>query len=135
MALVTWSPTLYVNVKQFDDQHMQLVKMINELHDAVKTGRGNEALGTTLNGLISYTCTHFSDEESLMISHDYPDAAAHEAEHAHLVKIVSELQLKFDSGHAILTFDVLMFLRDWLMGHILVVDKKFGVYLNGIGVS
>ena len=130
-----WTPALSVKVQQFDDQHMVLVEMINALHDAVKAGRGAEILGTTLDGLITYTTTHFGEEEKLMETFSYPDRDEHKAAHENLIKIVQELQQKFTSGQSIVSLDVLMFLRDWLMGHINVVDKKYGAFFNDKGMN
>lgn len=45
MALMTWSSAFSVKIKQFDDQHIKLVNMVNELHDAMKEGKGNEVAG------------------------------------------------------------------------------------------
>ena len=135
MALMTWNPGLSVKIAQFDDQHRQLVDMINALHDAMKAGNSNEVLGTTLDRLVSYTSTHFAAEEQLMAAHDYPDIVVHKAAHEGLIKQVLELQQMFKAGQAILTLDVMMFLRDWLMGHIQIVDKQYGVYFNSKGVS
>jgi hemerythrin len=135
MALMEWNPTLSVKVQQFDDQHQQLLAMINELHDAMIAGKGNEVLGKTLDGLISYTTTHFADEENMMAVYDYPDAVAHKVEHENLIRQVTELQQKFNSGATVMTINVLMFLRDWLMDHIHVTDKKYGAFLNTKGVA
>jgi hemerythrin len=134
MSLMTWSPTLSVNVKQFDDQHIKLVNMLNELYDASKEGKGKEVLGKVLNDLIDYSASHFIDEERLMVEHAYPDMAHHKAIHDNLVKQVIELQQKFTSGQAILTLDVMMFLKDWLVTHIQVTDKKYSAYLNSKGI-
>jgi len=135
MALMAWNTTLSVKVKQFDDQHMKLVDMVNDLHDAMKEGKGNVVLGKILNGLISYTATHFAAEEKLMAQHVYPDAVAHKREHENLVKQVVELQNNFKAGKAILTLDVMMFLKGWLVKHIQGDDRKYGIYLNSKGVS
>lgn len=135
MALMAWNTTLSVKVKQFDDQHMKLVDMVNDLHDAMKEGKGNVVLGKILNGLISYTATHFAAEEKLMAQHAYPDAVAHKREHENLVKQVVELQNNFKAGKAILTLDVMMFLKGWLVKHIQGDDRKYGIYLNSKGVS
>jgi hemerythrin len=134
MALMAWSPTFSVKVKQFDDQHIKLVNMVNELHDAMREGKGKEILGKILNDLITYTATHFKDEEKLLAQHSYPELSQHKAIHETLVKQVLELQAKFKSGQAILTLDVMTFLKDWLVKHIQGDDKKYGVYLNGKGV-
>jgi hemerythrin len=82
--------------------------------------------------LITYTATHFADEEKLMALHSYPELAQHKAIHTELVKQVLELQGKLKSGQAILTLDVMKFLVDWLLKH--GDDKKYGVYLNSKGV-
>lgn len=135
MALMEWNPALSINVKQFDDQHKKLVNMVNDLHDAMKIGKGNEVLGKILDGLISYTASHFADEERLMGTHAYTGIAAHKVEHEKLVKQVLELQQKFKSGQPILTNTVMMFLKDWLVKHIQGDDKKYGNFFNSKGIS
>lgn len=135
MSLMQWSPLFSVKIKKFDDQHMKLVDMVNQLHDAMKAGQGNAVLGTVLQSLIAYTATHFKDEEQMMQAHGYPDLARHKAEHEKLVKQVLDLQQKFQSGASVLTMTVMSFLKDWLMTHIQGEDKKYGVFLNGKGIS
>jgi hemerythrin len=134
MALITWNQTFSVKVKQFDDQHIKLVDMINELYDAMKAGKGNETVGRILRELVSYTVTHFADEEQLLSRHDFFDLEAHKSEHDQLSRQVMDLQQKFEAGQAILTLNVMMFLKDWLMKHIQGDDKKYGDYLNDRGV-
>ena len=135
MALITWNETLSVKIKKFDDQHIKLVDMINDLYDAMKAGNGSEAVGKILGELVNYTVTHFADEEQLLSQHAYPDLAAHKLEHENLVQQVLDLQQKFEAGHTILTLNVMMFLKDWLMTHIKGDDKKYGDYLNSKGIS
>jgi hemerythrin len=135
MAIMEWSPTFSVKIKKFDDQHKKLVELLNQLHDAMKAGQGNAALGMVLQSLISYTATHFKEEEQVMQTHGYPDFSHHKAEHEKLVKQVLELQKKFQSGGSVLTLTVMSFLKDWLTTHIQGEDKKYGVYLNGKGIS
>ena len=132
-----WSPRLSVKVKKFDDQHKKLVDLVNQLHDAMKAGQGNAALGTTLQSLISYTATHFKDEEQMMQANGYPELAKHKAEHEKLVTQVLDLQKKFQeqAGGGILTMTVMSFLKDWLVNHIQGVDQKYGVFLNAKGIS
>jgi len=134
MALMEWNESLDVKIKLINDEHLHLLALINGLHEAVIAGNGAEVLGTTLAGLVTYTQTHFADEEQLMATHDYPDAAAHKAQHFSLIRQVLGLQQKYDSGAPIMMINVLMFLRDWLMEHIHVTDKKLGVFLSTKGV-
>lgn len=135
MALITWSDSLSVKVKQFDDQHKKLVDMVNQLFDAMKTGKGNQVMGDILKQLIAYTQTHFAAEERLMKQYGYPDFEAHKKEHNALVMQVLDLQKQFQEGKAVLTQNVMTFLRDWLSRHIQGDDKKYGVFFNGKGVA
>lgn len=135
MPLMQWSDRLSVGVKQFDDEHKQLVGMLNELYDAAQAGHAKDALGRILDRLISYTKVHFANEEMLMIRHKYPGYEAHIAEHRALAKQVVDVQAKFHAGaSAALSMEVLNFLKNWLNTHINGTDKKYGPFLAEKGV-
>jgi hemerythrin-like metal-binding protein len=134
MAFLKWSPTLSVNVLKFDAQHQTLVRMLNELHTAMLEGRGKDAVGTTLDGLVRYTETHFADEEQLMAKHAFPGLGSHSAEHRKLIEQVQQLQEQHRSGRSALSVDVLAFLKDWLVHHIQGTDKQYGAYFQTKGV-
>ena len=134
MALMTWNPSFSVKVKHFDDQHVKLVAMLNDLHHAKEIGKGNEVLGSILTELISYTASHFADEENLMIQYSFPDTPQHRSTHAALVNQVFDLQNRFKAGNADLTHEVLDFLKGWLIKHIQGDDRRLGVYLNTKGI-
>ena len=135
MALITWNPALSVDVELFDEQHKKLIDMINDVHDAMKVGKGNDVLGAILSGLVAYTATHFADEERLMDAHDYPDRAQHKLEHRRLVRQVIDLQKILEAGRTVQTLDVMMFLKDWLVKHIQGNDSRYGAFFNDRGVK
>jgi hemerythrin len=62
--------------------------------------------------------------------HDYPDFAAHKAEHDALVRQVLKFQEDFTSGHATITVQLLQFLRDWLQNHIQGSDLRYAPHLK-----
>ncbi len=135
MALIAWSPMLSTGVQEIDDQHKKLIDLVNKLNDAMRSGQGKEALGTVLADLVKYTVYHFGTEERLMGQHKYADAASHLAEHKKLVQDVSAFKAKFDSGNAMISTEIMTFLRDWLSKHIMQTDKKLGKALNTAGVK
>ena len=77
MALITWNDVYSVKVKQFDDQHKKLIDLVNQLHDAMKVGKGGQVIGDVLKALIDYTGSHFAAEERLMKLYNYPDYEQH----------------------------------------------------------
>lgn len=136
MALVIWNEKLSVGVRSIDDQHKKLVTLINQLHDAMMSGRGKEAVGPVLKGLIDYTKSHFKYEEDLFARTGYGDAAAHKKEHDDLVRRVVELQRVYDEkGPAVLTIQVMNFLKEWLTAHIQGSDVKYAPHLTSKGVN
>lgn len=136
MALMEWSDRLSVGITQFDNEHKRLVGMVNDLFDAVQAGKGKDALGRILDGLITYTKTHFANEERYMTQHGYPDLPAHKAEHDALAKQVLDVQAKYRAGaSAVLSMEVMTFLKGWLVKHIQGTDKKYGPFLNAKGIK
>ena len=136
MPLMTWSDKLSVGVEVFDSDHKRLVAMVNELFDAVNAGKGKDALGRVLDGLVTYTKTHFAREEEYFKKHGYPDMAAHMKEHHDLATQVLEVQKKWNAGqNAVLSMEVLNFLKNWLLQHIQGSDRKYGPFLREKGVK
>lgn len=134
MPLFYWSDKYSVGVSTYDIQHRRLVELINNLHDAMKAGRAREVLGETLNGLIDYTRMHFADEERQMSAFNFPGYAAHKLEHEKLTVRVVELKAKFDAGDNTITIEVVNFLKDWLINHTLLTDKKYTGFFNENGI-
>jgi hemerythrin len=135
MALINWTDVLSTKVPSIDDQHKKLVNLINQLHDAMREGRGKEVLGKTLDELISYTKYHFGYEEDLMRKAEYSALTAHKAEHELLVGKVLDLQEKYKSGNLSITIETLTFLKDWLNHHIMKEDKQYSTALLAKGIQ
>jgi len=135
MALIDWTEELSVGIKMVDEQHKELIRLLNELNDALKAGKGQDIIGRVLVSLVDYTLIHFGTEETLFETHQYPAYVAHKAEHDKLTNKVLELKTKLDNRQVVFTVEVLIFLRDWLQKHIMRTDKQYSSFLIGRGVS
>lgn len=131
MALITWEEKLSVNIHSMDQEHQQLIQLINELHDAMRQGLGKLVISTTLENLVQYTQTHFTNEEKLMQDYGYSGLKDHQKEHNTLTKQVLDLQKRYAQGEGVLTIEIMQFLKNWLTHHILETDKKYGKILDG----
>lgn len=134
MPAIVWNDTYSVRIKQLDQQHQQLVKLVNELDEAMRSGKGKDVLAKTLSTLIDYTKTHFVTEERLLQTFGYPEFMAHKVEHDRLTEKVLQLQQQIAKSQIGLTIPIMTFLCDWLRTHILGSDMKYGSFLNGKGV-
>ncbi|MGE5431863.1 MAG: bacteriohemerythrin [Syntrophomonadaceae bacterium] len=135
MAFITWNSKLSVGINEIDNQHLKLVAYINELHDAMKVGKAKDMMGEILQNLVKYTLYHFSLEEKLMSQAAYPGLLAHKKEHADFVKKVSDFQKSYNEGSSFISIDILNFLREWIMHHILETDQKYSPFLKEKGVK
>ncbi|MBF0488207.1 MAG: bacteriohemerythrin [Nitrospirae bacterium] len=134
--LMQWQNGYTVGVKRYDNEHKNLVKLINKLHAAMKLGLGSRVIGDILDGLIDYTVTHFNAEEQDMKRFGYPkqEFDAHIEQHRKFVKQAGDVQRKFKEGQGGLTLDIMSFLKKWLAEHIMGTDKKYMPFFNSKGL-
>ncbi len=130
MMEVTWSDDLCVGIQQVDDEHRMLVQVLNQLGEAMRSGKGTKVMSEILAQLIQYTQEHFTAEEKLMIESEYPNTKLHQAQHRQLVEKVVKLQQKFEKSGKRITREMMDFLTYWLKNHILVDDKAFSEHYN-----
>jgi hemerythrin len=135
MAFLDFTDKLSVKITVIDEQHKELIAIINDLHAAMSAGKGRIAIYDVLARLIEYTKMHFATEARLMVQHSYPDRKNHETQHNELIRQVDELNLKVQGGQISVTIETMDFLKKWLNNHILLTDKQFGVFLAGKGVK
>ncbi len=125
MSYIEWNDTYSVKINEIDEQHKKLISLINELHNAMSKGKSKEILESILSGLVDYTVEHFSTEEKYMDKFNYPDSLMHKKEHQTFVRQVQEYQEKLKDKNFLLSIQVMNFLKDWLLNHILGLDKKY----------
>jgi len=135
MALFEWNDDYSVKVASIDAQHKKLVGMLNDLHDGMVSGTGAEKLSALLGGLVEYTAMHFTYEEKLFAEHGYPQSKAHAEEHQRLVAQVLEFKRRYEASQASINMQLMKFLKDWLIKHILGSDKAYSAHLVERGVK
>jgi len=128
--LFTWSDDFSVNVQEIDEQHKVLVGLLNELHLAIVGHHGRKTSREVLDRLAEYTRTHFLLEESLMRLTNYPGFEVHKQQHEELISQVQALQHKLDNENVAITFELLHFLKNWLIQHINENDKRLGAHVQ-----
>lgn len=130
MAYIEWSEELSVGNLSIDFEHKRLVQIINELYDAMKNGEGLKIVGSSLQRLVTYTKTHFKNEEELMNKNNYVLLDDHKKEHQKFVDEIETLLKRYEAGSVAITIELLNYLKNWLVDHIQGSDKKFGETLT-----
>lgn len=133
--MIQWDSSLSVNVAEIDLQHQKLVKMINELNDAMRVGKSKDVLGKIVSGLLSYVGIHFSTEEKYFAQFKYPETDEHKKEHTAFSVKVDDFAQKFKKGQLGLSIELMDFLSEWLGKHIKGIDKKYSAFFNANGLK
>ncbi len=126
--LFQWSDDFNIGLPKIDEQHKELVRLLNALHIALREQSAPEDSREILDTLADHTRMHFAVEEGMMRVSEYPGLAGHKQNHADLLGQVRALQNKLDAGQATISFELLHFLKHWLIHHINESDKYFGDY-------
>ena len=134
MGAFQWKDSFSVGVEAMDREHKQLVKLVDELDDAMREGKGREIMKKTFDGLVTYAATHFKSEENLMREHGFPGLEQHAEKHDAMTQQVLKLQREVRENRATITVKTMGFLTDWLTMHIQGTDKKYGEFLNSKGI-
>jgi hemerythrin-like metal-binding protein len=124
-----WDPSAYgVGSQEMDGQHKRFFTMLSNLQSAERSGRGRDAIGMTLDGVMDYIKTHFLSEEEYMKKIGYPDLAGHRKRHEELSNDAQRLRNEYKEGKAKSVMKLSGFLMNWLHSHISKDDKKYGEY-------
>lgn len=130
-----WLPEYSVKIDAIDEQHKELVNILNRLFIAVSRLEGDTVIAGILDALTGYTRTHFALEEQLMRLAKYRDLEAHMEEHRRLMEKLDALCKKHMMEDKPIYFEMLAFLKSWLREHIQGEDTKYSAALQKAGFS
>lgn len=122
--LIIWDEDNFaIGIESIDLQHKTLVSNINELHFAIESNNVNKMLVQHLfDKLYDYTIYHFKEEENYLNHLNEQDYKLHILQHKHFIEELD--RLKCSGNELDISADLLYFLTDWLMHHIVSEDKK-----------
>lgn len=129
MGEIVWTQEMSVGVERLDAEHKMLVAMLNELGQALASGRGDKAARDVAERMRLYAKEHFQSEESAMLASDYPTRTGHIAEHDSFIEKVLDLEDRLGQGGAAEPEAIRDYLADWLRRHIMGTDKALGAHL------
>ncbi|MCL2602036.1 MAG: bacteriohemerythrin [Treponema sp.] len=135
--VIVWQDSYSVKINLIDEQHLYLVKLTNQLFTECLNGReeSKAAFRKTIRELVAYVHLHFSTEEKVMERINYPDLKNHKKEHREFVEELFIKMKDFTAGNLVTPINMVYFLRDWIMNHIAVCDKKYGNYVAELNKS
>ncbi len=123
-------PEYYIGIDMIDQEHKQLFDYAGEAYDLLQeefTPDKYDKIDAILEKLRDYTVKHFSDEEAYMESIQYKKIFTQKIQHQEFINKLDEFidQHEKDEGNQDeQIMDILNYLTDWLINHILHVDGQ-----------
>ncbi len=135
MQEFVWSEDFSVGVHRFDEQHKQLIGMLNQLIRDPSATTNSETVSEILARMTDYAQEHFKAEEDLMLEHDYPGYREHRSHHQAFLHQVVQFSAATNRGDEMIPQKLFDFLKDWLATHVLEEDMAYRDFFQGKGLK
>jgi hemerythrin len=121
--VIEWRDGFKINIAQVDYEHRHLFSLVKALNLG--------SIDRTLEELLDYVVTHFSNEQALMEKSGYPAFDQHLKLHEAFGSFVGEFLGAGEAWTEDRVQELRRFLNKWLIGHILTHDMRFGKWHAG----
>jgi len=136
MELVQWSEKFSVGVRELDEQHQHLIKLLNLLISTQGTANTrSETISDTLMAMTRYAQSHFQAEEKLMEAYDYPGLEKQKIQHRDFRKKTVAFSTATYYGIDQVPEALLEYVVEWWVHHILEDDMAYRSFFNNKGVK
>jgi len=135
MENINWSARYSVGVAKLDEQHKQIIGMLNRLVTSPESRDANsETISEILTTMTRYSLEHFKTEEGLLKEHGYPDLEKHRQEHIAYRKKAIDFSTATSLGVESVPQILVTYLFEWWTNHILEEDMKYKSFFAEKGV-
>jgi len=132
--MLKWDDKYIIGIPTIDRQHKRLVDIANEASEILALPEHMDKYDdiiSILNELKEYTAFHFTTEEEIMKKLHYPKLFSHKVEHHDFVAKINEVDLyKIDEDQDAHLLQIIHFITDWIVSHILEKDSHIASYYN-----
>ena len=131
MPHIEWDESFSVGDAEIDRQHKTWLGIFNKMHNFLIKKDIESSRRTALDSLQAmqdYAKDHFSFEEEYMRKINYPDLLEHRRIHKNFDNRIYQYYREALEGRLVLNTEIIKIIRNWLLEHILVEDKKYNLF-------
>jgi hemerythrin len=125
MPVIEWSDAYTLGIAEIDEHHQHLCGLLNDTYEVFVAKEQKVAVAKVLEELIDYATYHFAAEERFLSHNAYSGLAVHQKQHADLIRQITKLQHELSAGSKALSLELIVFLKEWLLDHILKSDRAY----------
>lgn len=127
MEQFVWSESYSVNNDELDSHHKNLIHIFNKLYTSYLANDNSVVIANTIVELVSYTLYHFAAEENFMRETGYVNLGHHLSQHTFFRNEIYQLQHRNLSNDPEVTQELVVYLGNWLLRHVMVEDRKYAI--------
>jgi len=128
MPKIIWSDKLTTGIPSIDEQHHELIELINILQDNIERGELTLA-GQTLQALTEKKMAHCMHEEELLCQSGFPFYKPHKRQHESFVRECTAFYQRAQTGEHV-TYKALAFVKLWMVKHIRGEDMDYANFVR-----
>lgn len=135
MERIEWSDEFNIGIGLFDQQHRQLLNLVNRLSDFDEDSDDMAGVADIITELLQLARAHFDYEEKLLLQYNYPDFQDHKKLHTDFINKAIGLTDAANLRVTKVPEWLLLHVRQWFARHIREEDMKLKVFLEGSGMT
>lgn len=126
------SRQLSLEIGEIDTQHKELIYILQQTNDLQYTSdvRKKIYLPIIIKKLFYYSRFHFLYEEDHMAKHNYPGLEEHKKLHISFIEDIQKFAADYRKGKRNLTDNLILYIKDWTVNHILGADKEYKNFIS-----
>lgn len=135
MEKILWDESFSVGVRDLDEQHKQIIIMVNTLIDMNDTKVDSEIISDTLTKMTRYATDHFNKEEHYMLEYGYPEYSLQKKQHQEFKRKTVDFCMETMIHNTTVPIAIFTYLKSWWTNHILKDDMKYKKFFNERGLK
>jgi hemerythrin len=124
MSLLKWKPEYSVGIESMDDEHRDMINLINTTYEKLEKNSDAEQIEDCLGEILSTISAHFALEERVMRRSRYAEYQAHKDDHEKLLDQIRDLMDVFFADPVPGGVRLQERLSSWFAGHFSSFDAR-----------
>ena len=134
MLYFQWSPEYSVEVAELDQQHKQLLAMMNNAYAETEKDATPLDVSRMIFEMNEYAIAHFSREEKYMKQTAYAGYEDHKGQHEYFYDQIARFKAELATGNREIYGEIADFLKTWFFDHIVKKDQLYTGHFHDAGI-
>ena len=130
MALIEWKDEFCVGIPDVDHEHQELIRLINNLHDAMSGENATISVMDFLGEIYSHVSAHFALEEKIMRTQKYDQYTDHKADHERLLDEMRDIMDDYEESAYYSDEEFSAHIKRWFTEHFKTKDARLHKHLG-----